>query len=157
MIPKSGKINLGCGQVKLDGYINIDNNPDMKPDLLCNVIEGFPFFEDGIIEEVRAYDFLEHIPAGKSVIKVMEEIYRVLKPGGKFESSTPDAQYGQAAFQDPTHISFWVQNSWLYYSDRAYSSLYGIKAHFKIQLMERVPSLESNSQLYWNHVIAIKE
>jgi len=156
MTLKSGKINLGCGQAKLEGYINIDSNPDMKPDLLCNLINGIPF-EDNSLDEVRAYDFLEHIPAGKPIIRLMEEIYRVLKPGGKFESSTPDAQYGQAAFQDPTHISFWVQNSWLYYSDKAYSSLYGIKAHFKIQLMERVPSLESNSQLYWNHVVAIKE
>ncbi len=61
----------------------------------------------------------------------MEEIYRVLKPGGMFESSTPSTD-GRGAFQDPTHVSFWNINSWLYYSDDAYRNLYGIKADFEI-------------------------
>lgn len=152
------KLNLGSGRAKLEGYVNIDMNPDMNPDVLCNIVEGLPF-SDSSIDEVRAYDFLEHIPPGRTVIEVINEIWRVLKPGGLFISSTPDAEYGMAAFQDPTHISFWVENSWDYYSKPAFRDLYGTIANFKIEELKRHPPLETNSRMYWIQVqaIAIKE
>ena len=61
----------------------------------------------------------------------MEDIWRVLKPGGMFNAMVPSTD-GRGAFQDPTHVSFWNINSWLYYSDDAYRDLYGIKADFEI-------------------------
>jgi SAM-dependent methyltransferase len=81
----------------------------------------------------------------------MEEIWRVLKPGGIFESSTPSTD-GRGAFQDPTHISFWNRNSWLYYSEKAYRDLYGIKADFEIvALTENEPGPD---MIIHTHVIA---
>lgn len=127
------KLNLGCGYRKRgDGFINIDNRAEVEPDVVWNVLDGLPY-PDNSVECVIAADFLEHIPIGRT-IEVIEEIYRVLIPGGKFESFTPDAEYGQGAFQDPTHVSFWVENSWLYFSHPDYRDLYGIKANFKISL-----------------------
>ena len=146
------KLNLGSGQAKIEGYINIDNRPEMNPDLVHDLTERFPF-QDNSVEYVRAFDVLEHIPPSK-VIFVIEEIWRVLKPGCIFESHTPDAQYGQGAFQDPGHISFWVENSWLYYSQDAHRSLYNIKAKFNIESLNRIPSLETKSEIYWLHVVA---
>lgn len=149
-VPTSGtNLNLGCGYKKIDGFINIDNRADVNPDLICDVIEGLPY-EDNSIDSVRAHDFLEHIPIGK-VIPVMDEIWRVLKPGGKFDSLTPDAENGQAAFQDPGHVSFWVENSWLYYSKDKNRDLYGIKANFKMKSLARV---ESDPRIYHLRVIA---
>lgn len=150
IIPESGlNLNLGCGLVRLDGYVNIDNRAEVNPDIVCDVIEGLPY-ADNEIDSIRAYDFLEHIPIGK-VISVMDEIWRVLKPGGKFNSSTPDAERGQAAFQDPTHVSFWVENSWLYYSNPELRALYGIKANFKINHLE---CIETGRSEYHINVIA---
>ncbi|MEN6615118.1 MAG: methyltransferase domain-containing protein, partial [Syntrophorhabdus sp.] len=103
------------------------------PDLLCDVLEGLPY-PDSTIDMIRADDFLEHIPIGKTV-QVITEIWRVLKPGGIFESSTPSTD-GRGAFMDPTHVSFWNCNSWLYYSDPQYRGLYGIKADFEIESIE---------------------
>ncbi len=152
------KLNLGCGQAKLSGYINLDYNEALSPDIVCNVLDGLPF-DDNSFDEVLANDFLEHIPAGQPVVNLIEEIYRILKPNGLFISSTPNAEYGQAAFQDPFHVSFWVENSWWYYSDPAPRSLYNIKANFRIESLERVPALETKSRLYWLKVkaIALKE
>lgn len=148
------KINLGSGQAKLEGYINIDNRAGMNPDLVCDITEGLPF-DNNSVEYIRAFDLLEHIPPNK-VVFVMEEIYRVLAVGGIFESSTPDAEYGCAAFQDPHHISFWVMNSWLYYCDERYSSLYGIKANFKLSSIARNPALSVDNNLYWIHAVCTK-
>ena len=85
------RLNLGCGYRKLDGYINIDNRKEVEPDLIYDILDGMPF-ENNSIDEIRAYDFLEHIPIGK-VIFVMEEIYRVLKPNGIFESLYTEKLY----------------------------------------------------------------
>ncbi|MBU1173479.1 MAG: class I SAM-dependent methyltransferase, partial [Proteobacteria bacterium] len=127
----------------------IDNRPEVKPDLVCDVIEGLPY-EDNSVDTVRAHDFLEHIPIGKT-IKVITEIWRVLKPGGIFDSLTPSTD-GRGAFQDPTHVSFWNQNSWLYYSDLAHRNLYGIVADFEIAKIEDI-SLDDPTVIY-THVIA---
>ena len=127
--PQGLCLNLGCGYKHLAGFINVDNRPEVSPDLCCDVIYGLPY-SDNSVDMVRADDFLEHIPIGH-VVQVIEDIYRVLKPGGVFESSTPSTD-GRGAFQDPTHVSFWNANSWLYYSEPAYRNLYGIKADFEI-------------------------
>ncbi len=127
------RLNLGSGYTKIDGYANIDNRKEVNPDLLCDVLEGLPY-DDSSVDEVRAFDFLEHIPLGKQV-DVITEIWRVLKPGGLFDSFTPSTD-GRGAFQDPTHVSFWNRNSWLYYSDPQYRNLYGIKADFEIENIE---------------------
>ena len=148
------KLNLGCGFRLIEGYINIDNRPEVNPDLIWDITDGLPY-KDNEIDEVRTWDFLEHIPIGKTV-GVIEEIWRVLKSGGIFESFTPDAENGQGAFQDPTHLSFWVENSWLYFSHPAYRRLHGIKANFAITKMDRVET-DKQARVYHLHVKALKE
>jgi len=142
------KINLGSGYRPQDGYINIDNRAEVNPDMVCDITQPFPF-ADSSVDYVRAHDILEHIPLG-STHQVIEEIYRVLKPGGIFESLTPDAESGQGAFQDPFHLSFWVEQSWLYYSDPDCRSLYGTVANFSIESINRI---ESNYRVFHLHVI----
>lgn len=122
------RLNLGCGMKKIDGYVNIDNREECRPDLVLDVTKGLPY-DDNSVSEVKAADFLEHITIGKTVA-VIEEIYRVLKPGGLFEHFTPSTD-GRGAFQDPNHVSFWNENSWLYFMADEYRELYGIKAKFK--------------------------
>lgn len=142
------KINLGCGFRKIEGYTNIDNRPEVNPDMVCDVLNGLPFDDDSI-DEVRAFDFLEHIPLGKT-IQVIEEIYRVLKPGGIFESLTPSTD-GRGAFMDPTHLSFWNRNSWSYYIIDEYRELYGIKAKFQGQVLDHI----TNDALHIIHTHAV--
>lgn len=121
------KLNLGCGYRKLKDFVNIDNRKEVEPDLCIDITEGLPY-DDNTVNEIRAFDFLEHIPMYKTIF-VIEEIYRVLKHGGLFEHFTPSTD-GRGAFQDPTHKSFWNINSWFYFMDDAYRNLYGIKARF---------------------------
>ena len=128
--PKGVCLNRGCGYRHLPGFVNLDNRPEVNPDFAWEA-SLFPWpFDDSSVDMIRADDFLEHIPIGK-VVPLIEEIWRVLKPGGIFESSTPSTD-GRGAFQDPTHVSFWNANSWLYYSEKPYRDLYGIKADFEI-------------------------
>jgi len=132
-------LNLGCGFKKYEDAINCDINFDCNPDIVCDGLQ-LPF-GDASVDSILAFDFLEHIPNEKR-IDIIEEIWRVLKVDGIFESATPDAEYGQGAFQDPTHLSFWCENSWLYYSMDRLRKLYNIKANFEIEKLSRVKTGE---------------
>jgi len=116
----------------MEGYVNIDIRESVKPDVVADLSNGFPF-KSGSVDEVRAYDFLEHIPLGKTILAI-EEIYRVLEPNGFFEHSTPSTD-SRGAWMDPTHVSFWNINSWLYYCNPSWN-IYDIKAKFGIIKLE---------------------
>lgn len=78
------RLNLGCGDKKHSGYINVDlyGNPDKRCDL-----GAFPWpFEDNSIDEVFSEHFLEHVADYE---RTMLEIYRILKPGGMLHFKVP--------------------------------------------------------------------
>jgi len=122
------KIDLGCGRRKPDGFFGIDCQQLDGVDLVCDCNERIPL-DDNCADQVRAFDFLEHVRNDRR-IHIMTEIWRILKPGGIFLSMTPSTD-GRGAFQDPTHYSFWNENSFWYYTDAAHRALYNIQANFK--------------------------
>lgn len=136
------KIDLGCGRRKHEGYYGIDCQQLPGVDLVCDCNQRIPL-EDNCADEIIANDLLEHIDNNKR-IHIMTEIWRLLKPGGKFTSSTPNAALGEGAFQDPTHLSFWSKNSFLYYTHDAYRALYGIQAKFEVEALTVTPLNQIN-------------
>jgi SAM-dependent methyltransferase len=107
-INKVLKVDLCGGFGKPINFVSIDKT---NGDIIANLEDGIPL-QDNSVGVIRAYDALEHI---KNSQHLMNEIHRVLIPGGMFISSTPSTD-GRGAFQDPTHISFWNQNSFWYYT-----------------------------------------
>lgn len=126
---KSVKVNLGCGRRPMEGYINIDSRKELSPDMLVDVEKGLPF-EDCSVDEIVAYDFLEHVHTDK-VIFVMSEIHRVLKVGGILDFMVPSTD-ARGAFQDPTHVSFWNVNSWLYFTNKDWNAMYPELPYFQV-------------------------
>lgn len=133
------KLNLGCGDKLLYDYLNVDKEePEFTEHTYDYVFEKvnlektFPW-KDNSIDYILAEDIIEHLP---DKIHTMNEIFRILKPEGKVRIIVPSTD-GRAAFQDPTHVSFWNRNSFFYfekgniYRDR-FAKNYGIIAEFKI-------------------------
>ena len=52
--------------------------------------------------------------------QIMSEIHRVLAHGGWAFIEVPSTD-GRGAFQDPTHVSYWNENSFLYYTEKKYA------------------------------------
>ena len=100
------KMNLGCNQNILPGWTNVDIHPFEGVDVTANLEEKWPW-EDDSIDYIRAFDLLEHL---RDPIHTMNEAWRVLRNRGIFEVWVPSTD-GRGAFQDPTHVSFWNQNS----------------------------------------------
>lgn len=122
------KYDLGGAHSCPDGWTAVDKFGGDGV-VQIDVTHGLPW-PDNSVGAIRAHDFLEHIPIGQ-VVPLMNEIHRVLVPNGWLLTSTPSTD-GRGAFQDPTHKSFWNQNSWWYYT-RAQQAKYvpEIKARFQ--------------------------
>jgi SAM-dependent methyltransferase len=71
-------------------------------------------FKTNSVGVFRAKDIIEHL---KNPIHTMNEAYRCLAPGGFLYIEVPSTD-GRGAFQDPTHVSFWNENSFWYYTNK---------------------------------------
>lgn len=82
-------LHLGCGEHRIDGWINGDFAMTGAQDLLLDVRRPLPF-ADASLHFIHSEDLLEHIDLdeGRSLIA---ECFRVLKPGGVMRLLTPDA------------------------------------------------------------------
>ncbi len=102
------KIDLCGGIDKPPGYISLDQ---FGGDITCNLNEGIPLRTDSV-GVIRAHDAIEHL---KNPITTMTEMHRVLADGGWAMIFVPSTD-GRGAFQDPTHVSFWNENSFWYWT-----------------------------------------
>lgn len=75
------KLNLGCGNDVMDGYINIDLRKTHPSVVICDATNLDSIIDDGTVYEIRAVDVLEHIPYSKTV-DVLKHWYDKLRPGG---------------------------------------------------------------------------
>ena len=132
--PQFLRLNLGCSDQMIPDFLNVDIVP--PADLLADLSKPWPW-PDGSVDMIRAHDFIEHLP---DKVHTMNELWRVLRPGGQVEIIVPTTD-GRAAWQDPGHISFWNRHSfWYYEAGNAYRDRFaksnGVKAAFQV-LAER--------------------
>jgi ubiquinone/menaquinone biosynthesis C-methylase UbiE len=123
----SKKINLGCGDKKIDGFIGVDKIKTSAVDIVHDLnIFPYPFKEDSV-DEVLMDNSLEHLD---DTLKVMEEIYRICRDGAMVRINVPYYK-SSGAFSDPTHKNFFTESSFRCFSgDDEYS--YYSKARFKV-------------------------
>ena len=107
------KIDLGGGINPLNGYKTIDL---LDADINCDLNDGIPL-EDDSVGVINASHIIEHL---RDPLKTMREIYRVLCDGGWAFIEVPSTD-GRGAWQDPTHVSYWNQNSFWYYTRESYA------------------------------------
>jgi SAM-dependent methyltransferase len=93
------KLNLGAGLDVKNGFINHDI---IKLDGIDQVhnLNTFPWpWKDSSIDYVLAKDVIEHLD---EFILVMEELHRIVRPGGRIRLSVPYWNSSSAKI-DPTH------------------------------------------------------
>lgn len=149
--PRTRHLDLGCGTrprnpYRRDELHGVDVDPAQGTG--CEEIrranlalEAIPYADDHF-DSVSAYDFLEHVPRILPVqgmqetrfpfVELMNEIWRVLVPGGHFYAVTP-AYPHPAAFQDPTHVNILTRDSHAYFTRPALlARMYGYVGDFSV-------------------------
>lgn len=124
------KLHLGCGTKIKEGWMNLDSYPYPGVDVVADATKRLPF-DDNTFEEVYSEDFMEHLPQ-EFKIHIINEIWRVLKPGGTMEHYIPNAG-SRNDFGSPSHLSHWNRqqfehfdvDSYRWEKDRAYEGFIG--------------------------------
>jgi ubiquinone/menaquinone biosynthesis C-methylase UbiE len=175
-------LDLACGQNKVTEAaigkepdtctitgVDVAGNADVIHDLF-----SFPYpFESESVDEIYSSHFIEHIPMeyvevdGKRkdmLFAFVDEVYRMLKPGGKATLIFPCAT-SIRAFQDPTHRRF-IPATTAYYFNKEWRTInkldhYNVECDFDFVVGEAVNggwSVRSQEakqfagQHYWNVV-----
>jgi SAM-dependent methyltransferase len=147
----SRHLDIGCGHTPRNPYARdelfgvdlagaaADTGPIRRANL---VMQPIPF-ADSHFDSVSAYDFLEHVPRvlptadGQGTrfpfIELMNEVWRVLAPGGLFYAVTP-AYPSKAAFQDPTHVNIITAGTHTYFTQpQRQAAMYGFGGDFVLR------------------------
>lgn len=107
------KLDIGCGTKKQKGFTGLDRIAFEGVDVVHDIsIYPWPF-EDASVEEVHCSHVIEHIPA-RERIKFVNELYRILTPGGKATLIAPHWASNRA-YGDMTHHWPPVSEMWFYY------------------------------------------
>jgi len=120
-------LDLGSGAFKCPGAISVDWNKEVNPDIVHD-LNVFPYpFDDNEFDLVYASHILEHLD---DPVKVLEEIWRILKPSGKLILKVPHFSC-RTAYGNPEHKHYF--SSLLFdYFEREKEFTSKTKARFKI-------------------------
>jgi SAM-dependent methyltransferase len=148
-------LDLGCGKRPRNPYhratlcgtdvraLQADDLPDPAIDYrVANVVLDPIPWPANHFGSVSAFDFIEHVPRllmtpdGHGTVfpfvRLMDEVWRVLAPGGCFYALTP-AYPSPQAFQDPTHVNIITDQTHTYFcGERPLGRIYGFSGHFEV-------------------------
>ena len=131
------KLYFGCGTHKVEGFLGVDKIQMDQVDIVHDM-NMYPYpFADNSIDEVLLINILEHF---SDIIKVVEEIWRICKNGARIRVEVP--YYNSAgACQDPTHKSFFTENTFDYFTESEATPLssYNYYSSARFNILSIVP------------------
>jgi predicted SAM-dependent methyltransferase len=114
---KSGiRLDIGCGSNKQsDDFVGMDIRPLEGVDIVHDMTDiPWPLPDECVLTAIASH-VVEHIPPHNfGFINWMDEVWRVLKPGGQLAIVVPHGN-SQGYLQDPTHCNACNENTWSYF------------------------------------------
>ncbi len=95
------KLHIGCGPIKLDGYVNIDIEPSHEPDIVGDILEMD--FKD--VDVIYSCHCIEHLSL-EDAQKAFGLFYKWLKIGGILRLSVPSLELAAKAYVVGSDMKF---------------------------------------------------
>jgi predicted SAM-dependent methyltransferase len=103
------KLNIGCGDVKPEGWFGIDVSGSGSADLRVDIRNGLPF-ADGSCRFIFSEHVFEHLDLEQLAV-VLKECRRVLAPAGAIRIVVPDlARFARAYCDDDREF---IRDVWM--------------------------------------------
>jgi predicted SAM-dependent methyltransferase len=105
-LSEHAKVHLGCGPVHLEGWLNVDINRAVRPDVRVNLRFGFPAPPSSV-----AFIFSEHVFEHFTLedgLQLFADCRSALMPGAVMRIAMPDLRYVVDRY-----LGDWKQQAWL--------------------------------------------
>ncbi len=109
------RINLGCGHIPMEGYVNVDQRELPGVDVVADA-DRLPF-DPGSIAEVFSSHMLEHFPREQLRRELLPYWRSLMADGGTFRAVVPDADSmirkygrGEMSWEDLREVTFGGQD-----------------------------------------------
>ena len=90
-LPAHAKVQLGCGERRLNGWVNVDINRTVHPDVRIDLRGGFPA-PAGTVARIFSEHLLEHLTLDDGR-RLLDDCHAALEPGGIIRIAMPDLRY----------------------------------------------------------------
>lgn len=120
------RVHIGSGKDYMPGWLNLDILPRAEPDVLLDLaaplflpkrldsaLAGPVELRADSVEFIYANNVLEHVG---DLTQLMTNCLRLLKTDGQMLIEVP-YEKAPGAWQDPTHVRAFNENSWIYYAE----------------------------------------
>ncbi len=134
-------LNIGCGRKIMQGAVNLDILKLPGVDVVHN-LEDTPWsmFNDNTFDKIYAHHVLEHVD---NFISIIEEIHRVLRPGGLLIVTGPYYMH-KDTFTDPTHKRGFTTKTMQYFEP---DNVLGFYTHAKFKI-DSVTLIYNNNSFF---------
>jgi predicted SAM-dependent methyltransferase len=97
------KVNIGCGPFLEPGWVGLDyrSTKVMKATICCDIKKGLPFSSESC-RFIFSEHVFEHFDL-RELSQILQECYRVLKPGGVLRIIMPDLRRYALAYSGEDH------------------------------------------------------
>lgn len=94
------KLNIGCGNKKIEGYVGVDKFQCDAADYICDIENEKLPFEDNSVKAIILDNVIEHF---RDIPNVINELIRVADKGAIITIITPHFS-SLSSWIDPTHL-----------------------------------------------------
>ena len=108
-VSEGAKVHLGCGPIHLDGWVNIDIDRAVRPDVRADLRAGFPAPPSSV-----AFMFSEHVLEHLTLedgCRLFADSNGALMPGGVMRIAMPDLRYVVNHYLDGWRDQAWLQEA----------------------------------------------
>ena len=107
------RLELGSGGMVRDGFYGVDIKPLPGVSLVADLNFPLEMIPSNSVSEIVSHHCFEHV---KNIIALMEEIHRIVIPGGLIRITVPHFS-NPYYYSDPTHCTFFGLYTFYYFSN----------------------------------------